>query len=158
MQIRYQCRKVTIPDCKRYLIKKSTFNIDKPIVEKLKALSSHINTTFDLNYIQNITYNNYKEETYNYNTTEKQKIIREIDATRRGLVSVSEVGFDNNNYANVVTSYGIYGPSKNKRDTREEYWVDLFVDKNNPCPKFVDFEHWRRNGYRLNKKEFEEKC
>jgi hypothetical protein len=54
-----------LDDSDRKVIK-NILNIDKNVVEQLKLFSSHINTTFDLNYIQNITYNNYKEESYNY--------------------------------------------------------------------------------------------
>ncbi len=54
-----------LDDSSRKIIKKS-LDIDKEKLEKLKEINLHIELTFDINYIETLNYNNYKEETHNY--------------------------------------------------------------------------------------------
>ncbi len=55
----------SLDDNSRKIIKKS-LDIDKQKLELLKELTHHIDVTFDINYIETLNYNNYKEETKNY--------------------------------------------------------------------------------------------
>ena len=46
--------------------KNKLLGINKELIDKLKEIYQHINDTFDINYIENLSFINYKEETVNY--------------------------------------------------------------------------------------------
>ncbi len=64
---------------------KKYLSIDKEICDKLKDINNHILSTFDLQYMENMSYANYKEETKNYilnnNYPEITELTNKIDVS-----------------------------------------------------------------------------
>jgi DNA mismatch repair protein MutS len=112
----------SINDIDRKIIK-SKLSIDKIVVEQLKSLMSFIENTFDLSYIENITFTNYKEETRNYIINNKYDNI---------LLLTKKIETSNNFMDNLVLTLEKYIEEQNNKVIKK--------DSNSITLKFNDRE------------------